>query len=230
MKGTKNYLGFICMFLLISCIAKPVLAVETADIMLANHSALLVMDVQNGIVQRFAEKPEVMVPFQRAVSAARRAGIPVIFVRVAFRDGYPEISAKNKMFSAITKLGSMTISEASTQIHSSVKPLPTEPIVTKLRVSAFTGSDLDVILRSRRIDTLILTGIATSGVVLSTLREAADKDYGLVVLSDACLDADPEVHRVLVEKLFPRQADVLTVSEWVNTLPQQTPEVDRQKN
>jgi nicotinamidase-related amidase len=164
------------------------------------------------------------------VSAARRAGIPVIFVRVAFRDGYPEISAKNKMFSAITKLGSMMISDASTQIHSSVKPLPTEPIVTKLRVSAFAGSDLDVILRSRRIDTLILTGIATSGVVLSTLREAADKDYGLVVLSDACLDADPEVHRVLVENLFPRQADVLTVSEWVNTLPQQTPEVDRQKN
>jgi nicotinamidase-related amidase len=53
----------------------------------ANHSALLVMDVQNGFVQRFAEKPEVMAPFQCAVNAARRAGIPVIFVRVAFRDG-----------------------------------------------------------------------------------------------------------------------------------------------
>ena len=77
-----------------------------------------------------------------------------------------------------------------------------------MRVSAFAGSDLEVILRSLRIDTLVLTGIATSGVVLSTLREAADKDYGLVVLSDACLDADPEVQRVLIEKLFPRQADV----------------------
>jgi nicotinamidase-related amidase len=177
------------------------------------------MDVQNGIVQRFAEKPEVMAPFQSAVSAARRAGIPVIFVRVAFRDGYPEVSAKNKTFSALTEHGGMTISEASTQIHYSVAPLSDEPVVTKLRVSAFAGSDLEVILRSRGIDTLILTGIATSGVVLSTLREAADKDYGLVVLSDACLDADPEVHRVLVEKLFPRQADVLTVSEWAATLP-----------
>jgi nicotinamidase-related amidase len=86
-------------------------------------------------------------------------------------------------------------------------------------VSSFAGSDLDVILRARGIDKLILTGIATSGVVLSTLREAADKDYRLVVLSDACLDADPEVHRVLVEKVFPRQADVLTVSEWAATLP-----------
>ncbi len=184
----------------------------------ANHPALLVMDVQNGIVQRFAEKPEVMAPFQRAVNAARRAGVPVIYVRVAFRDGYPEVSAMNKSFSAITGRGGMTISDASTQIHDSVAPRPDEPVVNKLRVSAFAGSDLEVILRSRRIDTLVLTGIATSGVVLSTLREAADKDYGLVVLSDACLDADPEVHRVLVEKVFPRQADVLTVDEWTDAL------------
>jgi nicotinamidase-related amidase len=133
------------------------------------------------------------------------------------------------MFSAITKFGGMTISDTSTQIHHSVAPLPNEPVVIKLRVSAFAGSDLDVILRSRGIDTLILTGIATSGVVLSTLREAADKDYGLVVLSDACLDPDPEVHRVLVEKLFPRQANVLTVSEWADSLPKQGVETDHQK-
>jgi nicotinamidase-related amidase len=219
MKNTKKILGFICLFLLASCVANPALTVRSADVMQTNHSALLVMDVQNGIVQRFAEKPEAMVPFQRAVTAARRAGIPVIFIRVAFRDGYPEVSAKNKMFSTITEHGNMTISDSSTQIHSSVAPLPNEPVVTKLRVSAFAGSDLDVILRSRGIDKLILTGIATSGVVLSTLREAADKDYRIIVLSDACLDADPEVHRVLLEKVFPWQADVLTVSKWVDTLP-----------
>jgi nicotinamidase-related amidase len=60
----------------------------------------------------------------------------------------------------------------------------------------------------------VLTGIATSGVVLSTLREAADRDFRLTVLSDACLDADPEVHRVLVEKVFPRQSEVLAVDQW----------------
>ena len=81
-------------------------------------------------------------------------------------------------------------------------------------MSAFTGSDLQVVLRSLGADTLVLTGIATSGVVLSTLRQAADLDYRLVVLSDACLDADPEVHRVLTEKVFPRQAAVRTVAQW----------------
>lgn len=182
------------------------------------HAALLVMDVQNSIVSRYADQPDVMVPFQQAVGAARKAHIPVIFVRVAFRQGLPEVSPRNKMFGSIAQRGGMAAAQFSTEIHSSVEPLPGEPIVTKLRVSAFAGSDLEVILRSQQIDTLILTGIATSGVVLSTLREAADKDYGLVVLSDACLDADLEVHRVLTEKIFPRQASVMTVNEWADSL------------
>jgi len=76
------------------------------------------------------------------------------------------------------------------------------------------------VLRGLDVDTMVLTGIATSGVVLSTLRQAADLDYRLVVLADGCLDADPEVHRVLTEKVFPRQADVTTVDEWIAQLPE----------
>ena len=87
--------------------------------------------------------------------------------------------------------------------------------MVKKRVSAFAGSDLAEVLRGGAIDTLVLTGIATSGVVLSTLRQAADLDYRLVVLHDGCADADPEVHRVLTEKVFPRQAEVLDVDDWV---------------
>lgn len=181
-------------------------------------TALLVMDIQNGIVSRFGENEEVLLPFQKAVEAARRNNISVIFVRVGFSEGYPEVSPQNKSFSAISKFGGMTVSDAATQIHESVQPEPNEPVVTKYRVSAFAGSTLEIILRSRQINTLILSGIATSGVVLSTLREAADKDFALTVLSDACLDADPEVHRVLTEKVFPRQADVLTVDAWIDTL------------
>jgi isochorismate hydrolase len=84
--------------------------------------------------------------------------------------------------------------------------------------SAFTGSDLEVVLRAGGIDSLVLAGIATSGVVLSTLRQAADLDYRLTVLADGCLDADPEVHRVLLEKVFPRQADVVRIADWTASL------------
>lgn len=178
----------------------------------------MVLDVQNGIIQRQSQSPDLLMPIQRAIVAARSSKIQVIFVRVAFRGGYPEISPKNKLFSDIAKNMTLSTSESSAQIHNLVAPQTDEPVVTKLRISAFAGSDLEVILRSRGIETLILSGISTSGVVLSTLLEAADKDYQLIVLSDACLDSDPEVHRILVEKVFPRQAKIFTVDEWIKTL------------
>ena len=91
-------------------------------------------------------------------------------------------------------------------------------VITKRRVSAFTGSDLEVVLRSGDVQHLVLCGISTSGVVLSTLREAADKDYRLTVLSDLCADPNPEVHRLLLEKVFVRQAEVVTSEQWIHGL------------
>ena len=89
-----------------------------------------------------------------------------------------------------------------------------EIVVTKKRVSAFAGSDLELVLRAHDVGHLVLGGIATSGVVLSTVREAADRDFALTVLEDLCLDADDEVHRVLMTKVFPRQADVINSGNW----------------
>jgi len=99
--------------------------------MQSNLSALLVMDVQKGIVQRFGAHPGALEPFQRAVAAARGARVPVIFIRVAFRDGYPEVSPRNKSFSTISSRGSMTVSDVSTQIHDSIAPLPGDAVVKK---------------------------------------------------------------------------------------------------
>jgi nicotinamidase-related amidase len=62
---------------------------------------------------------------------------------------------------------------------------------------------------------LVRVGFCPSGVVLSTVREAADLDYRITVLADLCLDADEEVHRVLTEKVFPRQATVIDSTQWL---------------
>jgi nicotinamidase-related amidase len=178
-------------------------------------AALLVMDLQNAIVERLGDET-VLDRAAAAVAAARGAGVPVVFVRVAFRPGLPEVSERNKTFAAIRASGrtdAFADAEA-TAIHPRVAPTPDEVVVTKRRVSAFAGSDLDVVLRAGGIEELVLCGIATSGVVLSTLRQAADLDYRLTVLRDACADADAEVHRVLTEKVFPRQADVVDVADW----------------
>jgi len=178
------------------------------------NTILLVMDVQQGIVERFDDDSGYLERVSDAVAAARSAGVPVIYVAVGFRPGHPEISSRNKSFSAAAASGRFEGGSEATRIHPAVAPQPGDLVVTKRRVSAFTGSDLEVLLRGLGAETLVLAGIATSGVVLSTLRQAADLDYRLVVLADACLDADPEVHRVLTEKVFPRQAEVLTVKQW----------------
>jgi nicotinamidase-related amidase len=177
-------------------------------------TALLIMDVQQGIVDRFAGDDGYLDRLATAITAARGAGVMVGYVTIAFRPGYPEVSDRNKSFAAIAGSGRFADGDPGTRIPAAVAPAPGEPVVTKRRVSAFAGSDLDVLLRARRTENLVLAGIATSGVVLSTLRQAADLDYRLTVLADGCLDADPEVHRVLLHKVFPRQAEVTTIADW----------------
>lgn len=178
------------------------------------NTALLVMDMQVPILKNLPDETGVISGAKRAITAARENEIPIIYVRVGFRKNLPEISANNKSFWTSRQRFSSFEPEQWMKIHPEVAPLQDDILVTKKRISAFTGSDLEVVLRSLKIQHLVLTGVATSGVVLSTVREAADKDYKLTVLSDACADGDEEVHRVLTTKVFPKQADVITVDEW----------------
>jgi nicotinamidase-related amidase len=179
------------------------------------QTALLIMDMQEGIVARYGQERDVLTPVRSAIEAAHAASIPVIYVAVTFRPGYPEVSSRNKSFSTIKqRTAASSLQEVPMGIHPALAPQPEDIVVTKRRVSAFSGSDLEVVLRSQNISHLVLTGIATSGVVLSTLREASDKDYQLTVLADCCFDNDEEVQRVLLTKIFPRQADVVQLAEW----------------
>lgn len=181
-----------------------------------NNTALLVMDMQAGIIAMLPDAATILNSTAKAIAKARAQKIPVIYVVVGFRQGAPELNLNNKAFSANKELFASINMAEFMAVHESLKPQDDEVVVIKRRVSAFTGSDLEVILRTYGIQHLVLTGIATSGVVLSTLREAADKDYRLTVLADCCADGDEEVHRVLTTKVFPRQADVLTLEEWHN--------------
>jgi len=173
-------------------------------------AALLVMDYQTSIVEMIAsEKDALLARTAELVDVARRRGMRVLYVVVGFRAGYPEVSARNQSFGPIRESGRFVEGSAGTEVHAAVAPKPGEVVVTKHRVSAFAGTDLDMILRANGIETLVLAGIATSGVVLSTVRHAADADYRLVVVEDCCADRDPEVHRVLMEKVFARQGAVV---------------------
>jgi nicotinamidase-related amidase len=183
------------------------------------------MDYQNDIVGMMPEN--VQTPLLDRAGAilkkARQAHLPVVYVVVRFRDGYPEIDPHNKLFSSLKESGRLREGTAGSEIHDRVAPQAGDIVVTKRRVGAFSTTDLATILRAKNINTLVLLGISTSGVVLSTVRWAADMDYSLVVISDACADQDAEVHRVLLDKVIPRQATVVTAREFLNAIGAKDP-------
>jgi nicotinamidase-related amidase len=182
------------------------------------RTAVLCMDLQSGIVAAYVTDPEELLGRVAGVlERARNLGMCVIHVRVGFRPGLPEVSMRNALFGAVRSSSrhQQLFEGASGEVHPGVGLQQNDIFVLKHRVSAFRGTDLEVILRAKDIDTLVLFGIATSGVVLSTLLEASDADYRLVVIKDCCVDGDAELHANLIDKVFARRATVLTAGEFL---------------
>jgi nicotinamidase-related amidase len=171
------------------------------------HAAVLSMDCQAGIVSIYARdgKDAFLVRVAGVLSHARAAGMTIIHIQVGFRPGFPEISSRNALFAAVksSEQHQQLFREPLTAIPDGIAPQGNEIVITKHRVSAFAGTDLAMILRANEIDTLVLYGIATSGVVLSTLIDAADADYRLAVIGDCCADLDAALHDCLIQRFFP---------------------------
>ncbi len=150
--------------------------------------------------------------------AARAAGLLVCYSATVFRPGYVEVSDRNKTFSERKRTGGPANADPLKVIHPQMQPAEGEPVCGKHRVNALFGTELAMILGARNVDTLILLGYATSGVVLSTTRYAADADYRLFIVEDCCADNDPAVHDFLCAKIFPRQADVVQSADLIKAL------------
>lgn len=185
-----------------------------------SKTALLMADFAiSGIGQNPAAKERHTLDRAREVlDAAREAGVLVTCCVSNFRPGYPEVSVRNTARSARATSGQLPSADPVTLIEPSVGPKKGEPVVGKHRTSAFYGSDLEMILRAQGIDILILMGHSTSGVILSSVRYAADADHQLIVVEDGCADRDTEVHKMLMEKVFPRQATVVSSKDLVEAL------------
>jgi nicotinamidase-related amidase len=185
------------------------------------RAALLALDCQHGIVSIYT-KPEDDFTGRAAIvlRAARAAGMRVIQVQVGFRPGLPEVSGRNKFFAAVksSPQHQELFRGPAGAIHPALGPEPDDIVITKHRVSAFAGTDLQMILRAGEIETLVLFGIATSGVVLSTLLDVCDADYRVLVIGDCCADRDAELHDALLKRLFPQRAEIMTADEFVKAI------------
>jgi nicotinamidase-related amidase len=116
--------------------------------------------------------------------------------------GYPEVSKNNTIFASIKENGVFMADNESTAIHPDVAPAENEVVIVKRRVGAFSFTELEMILRAQGIENLILTGVTTSRVVLSTVGQAFDLDYRLIVVNDYCADPDPDTNMFLLKKFY----------------------------
>ena len=181
-------------------------------LLIADFYADMMSTIPHAVERRVVEKTQAL------QKAARDAGILICYSATVFRPGYIEISDRNKTFSQRKTSGQPAIGDPLQVIHSGVKPIEGEVVVGKHRVNALFGTDLDMTLKANDIHNLILLGYATSGVVLSTTRYAADLDYRLYIVEDCCADQDAEVHDFLTQRIFPRQADVVQSEDVIKAM------------
>lgn len=177
------------------------------------RTALLAMDFQNGIIGMAPEPDALLERVRGAIADVRAGGGTIGYVRVAFtEDDWAAIPETNKTFSRLAEARGMHHEDAATQIDERIAPEDGDIVVRKTRIGAISTTDLHEQLSGRGIDTLVLTGLSTSGVVLSTLLDAADRDYRVFVLSDGVADQRADVHEVLLSTVFPSRAHVIDSS------------------
>jgi len=143
-----------------------------------SNTVLLVMDYQQALVERLANE-SLVAAVNRAIAAAREKEYRSCLFGSRFDPAFPRsLPATESSEASLRAVMRCHQDNAATQIYEGLHPLDTETVVLKRRVSAFSGSDLDILLRAAKAENLVLAGIATSGVVLSTVRQAADLDFG----------------------------------------------------
>jgi nicotinamidase-related amidase len=183
----------------------------------AVHCCLLLFDFLVGHVDRHrARYAPVLANAARVLAAARAAGAMVAYARADHRaDGG---TTARTLHDSGPRPPLITGGTPEAEIVPELAPRPGEYLVPKHRWSAFHGTYLDLALRSRHVNTIILCGGSTEIGVASTAYAARDLDYDLVIASDACTSAKHEVHEQLMREVFPRLARVRTTMQILEML------------
>ena len=184
------------------------------------QTALLIMDYENDVLEMVPTAREwgAVYRAQRVLQEARQAGLLIGYVVVRFREGYPEVGPRDPARLRVKEAGILKEGTSGADVVAELAPGPSELVFTKRRTGPFPHTDLDLTLRARGIQDLVLMGVNTSGVVLSTVRAASDLDYRLIVLEDCCADVNLEIHQCLINLVLPKQATVVSSEEFLKAL------------
>jgi len=177
-------------------------------------SALIIGDLQRGITSSFEFTRQVVPPLTKLLPHARAAGLLVVFVHTAFRVNRADLPPGNALFDSFFAIGDV-FHEGAPGTEIDLPRHADDVVILKRRASAFAGTDLELVLRVRAVDSIVVSGVATSAMVAATCYDAADRGYRVTVLRDGCADADPAVHDFFMDKVFPGRAhDVMSCDQF----------------
>jgi tricarballylate dehydrogenase len=174
---------------------------------------------QPALAAQVAER-QVLPRAARVLDAARRAGVFVVHVRLAFDASYELRTNRSARFDAYRDNRAMLVGSPEAEFMPEVRPLPSEPILTKAGVDPFIGTPLLEILLGRGIRHVALAGVATNLVVESAARHATDSGLAVSVLEDLCASFDPEMHAFAVARTLPIFATVTTSAQFLAAVAQ----------
>jgi nicotinamidase-related amidase len=135
------------------------------------------------------------------IAAGRKHGMPIVYINVAYQPGYPELVRNNGLFNTVPKMGCLVRGTPGAQVIPRLAPQPGDYVLEHTRISSFFGTDLDTILRSLQMRTLICTGIATNVAVDHTIRDAVQHGYDAILLQDCCYSSVAEYHEAALKTL-----------------------------
>jgi nicotinamidase-related amidase len=195
------------------------------------RTALVAVHVQNDIVGpdgAFApffraeiDRVGTLATAARLLEAARAAGVPVVYTRVAWRPDYSDLHANSPLLNIVIQQNCLVDGTPGAAITDELAPQDTDRVVTHQRVGGFHDSELDEVLRSAGVDAIVFLGVATNASVEGTARAASDLGYRVLVVSDACSAATPEAHTASLASLG-LLAEITTTDELIAALSSQT--------
>ncbi|AWI04678.1 hydrolase [Clostridium drakei] len=184
----------------------------------AEKSALVLIDLQNGITAMGVStspytSEEVIQNASKLVNAFSEKGAFIVLVRVSTMDGKDMVKPKTDL-----KATGMKYSEGWDNLIPEIATTKNAHIVTKRQWGAFYGTDLDLQLRRRGIDTIVLGGVSTNIGVDTTAREAYQHGYNQIFVEDAMTAVTKEEHDYVCKYIFPRIGKIRTTKEIVSSL------------
>lgn len=194
-------------------------------------TALIVIDMQNDFIAHGAplETPmgfELLPRLKKLINHARKNGMKVIFTAHAHRHDGCDMGLFGEIYQPIRDRVGLVDESVGIEIYPDVAPYGDEVVIKKRRYSAFFGTDLDIILRTEKIETVVVTGVTTENCCHATARDAMFRGYRVAFISDATGTYDypdvgfgripaQEVHRITLGVLAVSTAHVMTTDELI---------------